>query len=252
MALFSANHYHRNYVWVPVFTAFIWLSTLVSMLITWFATGQPHYVSMDGSIPYISDIGADILKPLFVVGCSITGVGFFLCLVIERWLRHEGRLVPAMRRREGVFAALAILGSFIGGVGLICLSVFDTKRYTSLHRVFLLVFILGVSISAIFSVVEYKWLSRDYEDAQKLRYAYIAKAILATSLIVLAVAFAIGMYTDVNVGAVFEWVIAIGYTLYLLTFWYDLRLSKGVSKGALRREMREVNESAEFGTSTPW
>jgi len=59
-----------------------------------------------------------------------------------------------MRKRENAFAALAILGSFIGGVGLICLAVFDTKRYTSLHRVFLLVFILGVGISAIFSVIE--------------------------------------------------------------------------------------------------
>ena len=92
MALFS-THYHRNYIWVPVFTAFVWLSTLIAMLITWSATGKPHYVSMEGSIPYISDIGADILKPLFVVGCSITGVGFFLCLVIERWLRHNGRRV---------------------------------------------------------------------------------------------------------------------------------------------------------------
>ena len=91
MALFLVNHYHRDYVWVPAFTAFIRLSTLLSMLITWLATGKPYYVSMEGSIPYISDIGADILKPLFVVGCSITGVGFFLCLVTELWLRHTGR-----------------------------------------------------------------------------------------------------------------------------------------------------------------
>ena len=59
-----------------------------------------------------------------------------------------------MRKREHVFAALAILGSLIGGVGLICLSIFDTKRYTSLHRVFLLVFIVGVGISAMFTVIE--------------------------------------------------------------------------------------------------
>ena len=96
MALFS-THYHRNYVWVPLFTAFIWLSTLIAMLITWAATGKPHYVSVEGTIPYISDIGADFLKPLFVVGCSITGVGFFLCLVIERWLRHNGRRVVLNR-----------------------------------------------------------------------------------------------------------------------------------------------------------
>ena len=61
------------------------------MLITYLAEGRPHYVSEDGNIAYISDVGADILKPLFVTGCAITGFGFFLSLVIERWLRHSGR-----------------------------------------------------------------------------------------------------------------------------------------------------------------
>ena len=194
-----------------------------------------------------------------------------------------------MRKRERVFAALAILGSFIGGVGLVCLSVFDTKRYASPHRIFLLVFILGVGISAIFTVIEvwsgapttthadtpscapqYKWLSGDLVDVRKLRYAYIAKAIIATSLIVLSVAFTIGIYTNVDVGgdsskprsravlidspvslpAVFEWIIAIGYSFYLLTFWYDLRLSKNEDAptperpSALEGKMRQVPPSS--------
>lgn len=34
--------------------------------------------------------------------------------------------------------------------------------------------------------------------------------------------------------AVLEWVIAFGFTLYLLTFYYDLRLSKNVEKGELK------------------
>lgn len=60
-----------------------------------------------------------------------------------------------MRRRERVFSSLAILGAFIGGAGLILLSIFDTQRYPSVvHRVFLLVFILGVGLSAIFTVIE--------------------------------------------------------------------------------------------------
>ena len=67
------------------------------------------------------------------------------------------RLVPAMRECEREFAALATLGSFIGGIGLVCLVVFDTKRHTSLHHTYLLVFILGVGISAIFSVAEVRF-----------------------------------------------------------------------------------------------
>ena len=59
-----------------------------------------------------------------------------------------------MRKRERVFGCLAIFGSFLGGLGLILLSIFDTKRHSSLHRVFLLVFIVGVGLSAIFTVIE--------------------------------------------------------------------------------------------------
>ena len=59
-----------------------------------------------------------------------------------------------MRRRERALSILAIFGSFIGGAGLILLSVFDTKRHSSAHRAFLLVFIVGVGLSAIFTVIE--------------------------------------------------------------------------------------------------
>lgn len=64
------------------------------------------------------------------------------------------RLSPIMRRRERVFGALAVLGSFIGGMGLILLSIFDTKRHPSLHRLFLLIFMIGVALSALFTIAE--------------------------------------------------------------------------------------------------
>ena len=71
----------------------MWFATLLAMLVTWLAMGRPRYPTQDGSVAYISDIGASNLKPLFVVGCAITGFGFFLCLVSERYLRHTGRSV---------------------------------------------------------------------------------------------------------------------------------------------------------------
>jgi hypothetical protein len=70
------------------------------------------------------------------------------------------RLPPNMRTREKVFSALAILSSVVAGAGLILLSIFDTKRFTSLHRVFLLVFMIGVWFTAFFSVIEVRcWRS---------------------------------------------------------------------------------------------
>jgi hypothetical protein len=59
-----------------------------------------------------------------------------------------------MRRREKVFNALAVLGSVVGGAGLILLSIFDTKRHMQLHRGFLLMFMVGVALSAIFTCIE--------------------------------------------------------------------------------------------------
>lgn len=102
----------------------------------------------------ISDIGADILKPFFIIGCIITAISFVGTLVAERWLRHQGRLTHDKKRSQKILAILAIVGATIGGGGLILLSGFDTKRYTTLHRVFLGVFMLGVALSAIFTVAE--------------------------------------------------------------------------------------------------
>ena len=68
-----------------------------------------------------------------------------------------------MRVREKVFSALAILSSVVSGVALILLSVFDTERYTTLHRLFLLIFMLGVWFTAIFSVAEVRyWRNRHF------------------------------------------------------------------------------------------
>lgn len=87
----SPFHTHWYYVWIPILTAFVWVGALLAMLITWLAQGRPKYVNMNGKIAYISDIGASFLKPLFIVACCITAIGFITILVVERWLRHEGR-----------------------------------------------------------------------------------------------------------------------------------------------------------------
>ncbi|RXW25496.1 hypothetical protein EST38_g294 [Candolleomyces aberdarensis] len=210
-------------------------------MIVWLVQGQPRYISQEGRIAFISDIGADMLKPLFVTGASVTGVGFFLCLVIERYLRHSGRLMPHMRTRERVLSTLAVIWAAIGGAGLILLAVFDTARYTTHHRLFLLIFIVGVTFSAIFTIIEYRWISKDFEFARELRIAYLVKAVIASVLIVLAIAFAVALYYATNVGAVLEWVIAFLFTFYVLTYFFDLRQSKGVDRGELHHHRTGSN-----------
>ncbi|KAI5116746.1 hypothetical protein M0805_008136 [Coniferiporia weirii] len=247
------QHHHWWYVWVPLTAAAVWFGTILALLITWLAGGRQHYSSMspDQTIAYISDVAADFLKPLFIAGCSITAVGFFMSLVIERWARHEGRLHPDMRRREKVMASLAILGSFIGGLGLILLSVFDTKRHPNMHRGFLLLFVVGAALSAIFTVIEYRWLDKSFgQRFRLLRISYIFKAVFVFVLIVLAIAF--GSLLDSshqNAGAIIEWTIAFLFTIYLLSFWFDLRQSKGIEKGGLLPERLENGNGPMYGYS---
>ncbi|KIM40484.1 hypothetical protein M413DRAFT_162409 [Hebeloma cylindrosporum] len=232
MAAIPLRYQHWTYVWIPLATAAMWFCMLWAMLIVWLASDRPRYKS-DERIAYISDIGADVLKPLFITGCAITGVGFFLCLVVERILRNSGRLLPNMRKRERVFSILAILGALIGGAGLLFLSIFDIRRFSGAHHAFLIVFIVGVGLSAIFSIIEYSWISKEFPRYIHIKIAYIAKAIIATTLILLAIVFAVTFFKEHNVGAIIEWIIAFGFTFYILTFYYDLVQSKNMERGEL-------------------
>ncbi|KIJ15157.1 hypothetical protein PAXINDRAFT_12073 [Paxillus involutus ATCC 200175] len=106
-----------------------------------------------------------------------------------------------MRRRERVLGILAIVGAFIAMWGLVLLSGFDIQRYPTLHSIFLLVFMLGVALSALFTVLEYRWLAHDYAHMHKLRRAYIAKAVIGGTLVVLAIVFGVAMFYAPSVGA---------------------------------------------------
>lgn len=80
------------------------------------------------------------------------------------------------------------------------------------------------------------------------------KTVIVAALFVFSVVFITTIFTNSDVGGqsssqnrpflvdsfvtpgAFEWVIAIRYTLHLLTFWYDLHLSKSAYKGSTALE----------------
>lgn len=107
------------------------------------------------NIAFISDIGASKLKPLFIAGSSVTTAFLDLSFAAERLLRHNGRLVPNTTGKEKIFSILSILFAIVGTCGLILLSIFDTHHHHRAHDVFLLLFIAGYIISAIFICAEY-------------------------------------------------------------------------------------------------
>lgn len=123
---------------------------------------RPSFSNRTCILSDISDVGTSFLKPLFVTGAVITAILFALTLASERLLGHNQRLLPAQRKSEKVLSYCAIAGATLGGVGLIFLSIFDTLRYQMLHRIFLFIFMLGVTLSAIFTVVEVRLHSKQY------------------------------------------------------------------------------------------
>lgn len=107
---------------------------------------------IDNPTSYISDIGAQQLKPLFIAGSVVTVVLLDLALVAERWLRHLGRLAPNTSWVQKLLSFVSILASIAGALGLILLSIFDTYRHPHLHIRFLAVFMYDIPPSAAFTV----------------------------------------------------------------------------------------------------
>jgi hypothetical protein len=57
--------YFLGYAWIPLISGLVFLGGLIAMLAAWAAEGHPDYRPDEGSIVYISDVGAH-LKPLFI------------------------------------------------------------------------------------------------------------------------------------------------------------------------------------------
>ncbi|KAK3995635.1 putative frag1 dram sfk1 family protein [Cladorrhinum sp. PSN332] len=213
--------------WIyPILAGTIWLATLLALLLYWIiAVDRVQYPSMDASqrIAYISDVGAATLKPLFITGCVLTTALLDISFLSDRWLRHKGRLVPNSTRGEKILSGLTIVFAVVGTVGLILLSVFDTARHPREHNVFLLLFIAGYVLSAIFICWEYQKLGQHYRSHRVLRTSFWTKLSFVIIEILLAIAFVSCTFTKhYNAGAVLEWIIAFIFSAYVFSFVVDL------------------------------
>ncbi|RFU79746.1 fk506 suppressor sfk1 [Trichoderma arundinaceum] len=215
-----------SYWILPVFSSLVWLGMLLGLLLYWVVdTNSVHYSYMDAndSIAFISDVGASNLKPLFIAGSSVTTVFLDLSFAAERLLRHNGRLVPNTTVKEKVLSILSIIFAIVGTAGLILLSIFDTNHHHKAHDIFLLLFIAGYIISAIFICWEYQQLGLYNRQHRVLRISFWVKLTFVLVEFVLAVVFVATNWSDnQNVAAVFEWIIAFIFTFYILSFVIDL------------------------------
>ncbi|KAK2768845.1 hypothetical protein FQN54_000705 [Arachnomyces sp. PD_36] len=242
-----------SYWLLPVLSACVWLGMLLGLFVRWETLGAPHYPSMepDQNIAFISDIGATYLKPLFIAGSAVTTVSFDLAFIAERWLRHVGRLAPNKSWTDKIFAIISIFFAICGAAGLILLSIFDTVRYPRRHNGFLVMFIGGYLLSAVFVCAEYQRLGVHYREHRILRASFWIKLFFIIIEVALAIGFGVtSRNSQRNVAAVLEWVIALIFTFYVLSFIIDLLPSTRVPRGgAVRTSQHQAEMGMANGTS---
>jgi hypothetical protein len=239
--------------WVfPVFSAVVWLAMLLAMLLTWVVDGSPHLVTMeaDGRIPYISDIGAWKMKPVFIAMGTVSVVTFDIGFIAERWLRHLGRMAPNTSKWQKIFASISIFAAIVGAAGLILLTIFDDKNYHKVHDTMLAVFIGGYIVSAIFVCAEYQRLGIHYREFRVIRISFWLKLAFIIVELGLAIGFGVSMdkgYSHDDLAAILEWIIALIYSFYVMSYALDFlpaMHSKGHRKSTVITEDEMVMRSA--------
>ncbi|KAF1355392.1 Frag1/DRAM/Sfk1 family-domain-containing protein [Delphinella strobiligena] len=211
--------------WIfPLFAGLTWFGTLLAMMLVWVTEGEKHLrgESANEHIPYISDIGASGVKPLFIAGSTVTVVVFDVVFIAERWLRHRGRLAHNTSRVQKGLSICATFFALLGALGLILLTIFDTVHHHHAHDALTVVFIAGYIISAIFVCAEYQRLGIHYRQHRILRISFWIKLFFIIVEIALAIAFGVcGDKSSYNAAAVLEWTIALFFILYVLSYVID-------------------------------
>jgi hypothetical protein len=179
-------------------------------------------MSENQHIAYISDIGAQGLKPLFIAMSTVTVVSFDLAFILERWLRHTGKLARNTSIWQKIYSGISIVAAIAGAAGLILLSIFDCVNHNRLHNIFLAVFIIGYIVSAIFICWEYQRLGIHFREHSVLRASFWIKLAFIFIEVGLAIGFGVSSrQKKYNTAAILEWTIAFIYFFYVLSFFID-------------------------------
>ncbi|KAE8405264.1 Frag1/DRAM/Sfk1 family-domain-containing protein [Aspergillus pseudonomiae] len=88
--VFILNIPPNRLVLFPALAGSVWFLTLASLLSIWLAHGMPQYPGQSNQhVAFISDIASFELKPLFLVGASVTAVGFVTTVAAVHVVRYE-------------------------------------------------------------------------------------------------------------------------------------------------------------------
>ncbi|KAI4103724.1 MAG: hypothetical protein L6R37_003652 [Teloschistes peruensis] len=128
-----------------------WFLTLSILLLHWIAEDRPSYPGqLNPYVAFISDIGAQRLKPLFITGGTITALAYLSTIFAAHHVRRSSRLYAIKETQwKKWLSALALVAGVAASVGCICLTIFDARRFTRVHRTMLSTTFCGIAVSAL-------------------------------------------------------------------------------------------------------
>ncbi|KFH40811.1 hypothetical protein ACRE_084940 [Hapsidospora chrysogenum ATCC 11550] len=215
-------HSHKRLHYFPIIASISWFSTITILLARWFALGRPRYPGqVNPDIPFVSDIAAFQFKPVFIIGCTLTAVGFVGTVYSVHHVRYShsfyGLADDAAWRKT--LSGIAMFSGLVAGTCLLLLSIFDTFEAHEKHRWLLVGTFGGLAISSF--TTEIVWWDETYKAARfpGLRKWCIANNILVACISGVSVAFLVFLFKDYPGRAGYlEWTITYLGSLWLGTF----------------------------------
>ena len=141
----------------PLAAGIAWSSTLTILLARWLALGRPTYPGqVNPEIPFVSDIAAFTLQPVFIAGCAVTGVAFAGTVFAVHHVRYSHDFYGLSDDDAGWRQSVSFVALFMGmfaSVCLVCLSIFDTFENNDQHRYILMCTFGGLGLAAILTAV---------------------------------------------------------------------------------------------------
>lgn len=225
-----------HYYLIPLVALVVWWGMLIAMLAAWSIQGHPIYWFMLGyqDPVYISDIGATNLQPLFISCTGFQLIFFVGTLVMEYVLRRMKKLQPYVSNKQPWFAIVSIVCAIIGQLGILFVSIFNTRSYHTVHITMVAVFIFFVFWACFFnffnSFIFGNFPQRLHPNHERVIFgthrwanlymvSFFAKLFWLIAAVIFAAFFGYNMKVgNDSISAAFEWTISFWYGL-LLMFW---------------------------------
>ncbi|KAI3404636.2 hypothetical protein KGF56_002581 [Candida oxycetoniae] len=187
---------------------------------------------------YLSDIGATNLQPLFISCAGFQAIFFVGTLLMGMYLRKVSKIQPYISHHQPRLAIASIICSIIGQLGILFVSIFNTKNYHHVHMAMVGIFIAFIFLACCCDFgITYIFGTRPFDldpvhrstvfgKAKRANLYYVsffAKIIWICAAICFAAAF--GHYMKVgrdSKSAVFEWLILFWYGLLLVLWSMDM------------------------------